>query len=117
MAAPAEVPGPPVAAPRIFAARLEAGTSGGVLRLPRELSLIEAVRERKLGRDIVVHGDNEDANRKLAQEIESLVGPCLRHPPHSSAGLQSLSHFQPKQRPPQGHSFYETSKRKSKKGN
>jgi hypothetical protein len=36
-----------------------------------------------------------------------------RHFPHAKAGPKSLPHCQPSDRPPEGHTFYETEKRKA----
>jgi hypothetical protein len=35
-------------------------------------------------------------------------GGFVRHAPHASAGVYAMPHCQPKVRPPNGHSFYET---------
>ncbi len=64
---------------------------------------------------MVVCGDDVDANRRLAEKIESAVGPCERGEPHSKAGPRALPHYQPEPRPPQGHTFYETARRKARK--
>ncbi len=64
---------------------------------------------------MVVCGDDVDANRRLAERIESAVGPCERGEPHSKAGPRALPHYQPEPRPPQGHTFYETARRKARK--
>lgn len=69
----------------------------------------EAVARRRAGLDTVVCGNDTVANRNLAERIESQVGGSYRHGgPHSNAGLYALPHWQPRKRPPQGHSFYET---------
>jgi hypothetical protein len=66
---------------------------------------------------VVCDGTTPD-NRKLATEIEELVvgvGNAREDPPHViSAGPDALPHFQPKARPPAGHSFFETSTAKAK---
>jgi hypothetical protein len=77
----------------------------------------QAVARRESGADIVVRGENEDANRKLARQIEATVGPTGRpEPPHTNtAGPHALPHFHQTSRSPEGHSFYETNKRKARK--
>jgi hypothetical protein len=73
------------------------------------------VARRKTGMDIVVRGDNLKANRLLANRIESAVGPAKRQDPHKRAGPLVLPHYQQAETPPEGHSFYETTKRKARK--
>ncbi|MGH7201298.1 MAG: hypothetical protein ACREJB_11885 [Planctomycetaceae bacterium] len=42
------------------------------------------------------------------------VGNAREDPPHvATAGPQALPHFQPKHRPPAGHTFFETATRKA----
>lgn len=78
------------------------------------ISQAEAELRRKSGDDVVVVGPNLQANRTLAQAIElNANGYAQRHPPHPSAGLNALPHYQPKFRPPAGHAFYETPNRKA----
>jgi hypothetical protein len=64
-------------------------------------------------------GNDVDANRRLATQIESAVGPCLRGVPHiKQAGPHALPHFQQQPRippPPRGHAFYETARRKARR--
>ena len=66
---------------------------------------------------VVCDGSGAD-NRRLAKEIEESVvgvGNAKEDPPHViSAGPDALPHFQPKVRPPAGHSFFETSTAKAK---
>jgi len=100
--------------PTIHEAELASGATGSVLR-GAVIDLRTAVARRSVGEDVVVCGDNVDANRRLAEQIESTVGPCKRGDPHSRAGPQALPHYQPDPRPPNGHTFYETPRRKSRK--
>jgi hypothetical protein len=75
----------------------------------------QAVAERAAGRDVVVCGDDLNVNRALAQKIEHTAnGRYKRCPPHASAGPSALPHFQPDPRPPDGHTFYETTNRKAR---
>jgi hypothetical protein len=64
---------------------------------------------------VVVCGDDVDANRRLAERIEYTVGPRERGEPHSRTGPRALPHYQPDPRPPQGHTFYESARRKARK--
>ena len=98
--------------PRIHAATL--GSQGRVIRGP-EITETEAADERQAGRDIVVCGDDQKANRRRANRVEKAVGPCKRQDPHRSAGPYALPHFQQETPPPEGHSFYETTHRKAAK--
>lgn len=89
--------------------------SGGEVRRRRVLSEAEAIVERKGGRDVVVCGDDLATNRATAERIETVAnGASKRCPPHGNAGPNALPHYQPKSRPPAGHTFYETDKRKAK---
>jgi hypothetical protein len=103
---------PPVTT--IHEAELESGPSGRVLR-GRELVVDEAVARRRAGQNVVVCGIDVDANRRQAYAIELAVGPCKRGAPHDLAGPHALPHYQPTSRPPDGHAFYETERRKSRK--
>src|SRR4051812_32291939 len=80
------------------------------------ISITEAVQERKAGRDIVVCGDDVQANNDLAKQIEqSAHGSYKRCGAHASAGANALNHYQPD--PRNGvtdHSFYETKSRKAR---
>jgi hypothetical protein len=73
---------------------------------------------RAAGNDIVICDGSMADNRKLAKEIEESVvgaGNAKEDPPHMiSAGPDALPHFQPKVRPPAGHSFFETNMQKAK---
>ena len=105
---------PPAPAPTIHEAELESGPSGGVIR-GAEITFDEAVARRKAGEDVVVCGDDAETNRRLAEKIEATVGPCQRGNPHSKAGPRALPHYQPDPRPPTGHTFYETARRRARK--
>jgi hypothetical protein len=97
--------------PLVFMASL--GLNGDVIKNGL-VSEAQAILERKAGRDIVVCGGDLRSNRNLAQAIEQQAnGTWKRCPPHLSAGLNSLPHYQPHPRPPLGHSFYETLNRKA----
>lgn len=64
--------------------------------------------------NIVVCGDNLDANRRLAEKIEASVGPHKRGVPHRrGAGPRALPHFQQLDKKHAGHTFYETPKRRA----
>jgi hypothetical protein len=74
------------------------------------LTQAEAIVERQSGRDVVVCGTNLSANMRLAQQIEGAAtgAKFLFHAAHASAGPHALSHFQPRVRPPHGHTFFES---------
>lgn len=97
----------PAEPPTIHEATLASGPSGVVLK-GAVIDLAAAVARRRAGLDIVVCGTDVKANGRLAQQIETAVGPCRPQPPHENAGPHALPHFQPQQRPPDGHTFYET---------
>jgi hypothetical protein len=102
----------------IHEATLAPGTSGVVLHGPA-IDFPGAVARRQAGRDVVVCGDDIDANRRVAFAIEASVGPPTRpQKPHKIAGPAALPHFLRKSGRPGGHCFYETSKppRKARKG-
>src|SRR4051794_16938114 len=101
------VPKPAAGPPKVHEATLAPGPSGVVFK-GAEIDVPTAVARRKAGRDIVVCGDDVDANRAVAQAIEAAVGPWMRQDPHRNAGPYSLPHFQQVRPPPVGHSFYET---------
>lgn len=97
--------------PKIYRARR--GSQGKVIR-ESELSEAEAVAVYSAGNDVVVCGDEPGANRALAQKIANAVGTNKRGVPHTRrAGPYALPHFQPDPRPPNGHVYYETEKRKA----
>ncbi len=101
--------------PTIHEAECASGPSG-LVEKGVELDFDLAVARRKVGEDIVVCGNDEDANRILAGEIEAAVGPRTRpQPPERKAGPRASPHYHQKSRNPKGHSFYETEKRKAKK--
>jgi hypothetical protein len=105
-------PSPP--APTIHEAELASGPSGAV-EYAAEIDFAAAVARRMAGSNVVVRGEDVDANRRLASAIESAVGVCIRGDPHPGAGPPALPHYQPQSRPPDGHTFYETSRRKARK--
>lgn len=107
---PIPLPSPP----SIHEAVLASGPSGAV-EYGAEIDFAATVARRRTGGNVVVRGKNVDSNRRLARQIESTVGPCLRGDPHSSAGPHALPHYQPRTRPPDGHTFYETPRRKARK--
>ena len=82
-------------------------------------SKAQAVAYRTAGNDIVVCDGSTAENRKLTKEIEEAVvdvGNAKEDPAHViAAGPDALPHFQPKVRPPDGHSFFETSTQKAKR--
>ena len=103
--------------PKIHVADAVPGMNGVVTKVA-EIEKQRAIAQRQAGRDVVVCGDDIDANRSLAREIEesaSGVGQFQRHEPHPRAGPDSLPHYQPKSRPPAGHTFYETERRKARR--
>jgi hypothetical protein len=100
--------------PSIHEAERASGPLGAVVR-GAKIDFASAVARRQAGEDVVVCGDYLDQNRSLAQAIESAVGPSLRGPPHKrTAGPLALPHFQQRTPPPEGHTFYETDKRKAR---
>jgi hypothetical protein len=114
-AAPTPTPPPPPPQPTIHEAEREPGSSGAILR-GAELDLRAAVARRQAGDDVVVCGPDTDANRRLAYQVESTVGTASRpQAPHKRAGPMSLPHFHQRNRSPDGHTFYETDRRKTKR--
>jgi hypothetical protein len=104
---------PPVALPTIHEAERASGPSGAIL-YGAELDLAAAVARRQGGLDVVVRGDDTDANRRLAETIEAAVGSSpIRQTPHKRAGPRALPHCQQSVQPPGGHTFYETERRKA----
>jgi hypothetical protein len=101
-------------APTLHEADLEPGPSGRV-RCGAEIDFATAVARRRAGQNVVVCGNDVDANRRQAYAIESTVGPCKRGGPHDLAGPNALPHYQPNPRPPDGHVFYETGRRKARR--
>ena len=108
-------PSPSRPPPQIYEAELASGPSGAVER-GGELTRDEAVERRRRGQDIVVCGDETRTNRNLAREIEAAVGPpTTAQPPEPKAGPFALPHFHQQSRDPEGHSFYETDRRRARK--
>lgn len=63
---------------------------------------------RQRGLDVVVCGTIEADNWVIARRIEHAVhSRAIHHAPHAKAGPRALPHFQPRTRPPDGHTFYE----------
>jgi hypothetical protein len=111
-------PAPPPPPPTIHEASLASGPSGAVVR-GVEIDVAAAVARRAAGLDVVVCGDDLDANRRVASTIEAAVGPPTRpQKPHQNAGPASLPHFHQRSGRPGGHCFYETSAppRKARRG-
>jgi hypothetical protein len=104
---------PPV--PTVHEAEPASGPSGAVW-YGAEIDFDTAVARRQAGLDVVVHGEDSDANRRLAYRIEAAVGPPSRpQPPERRAGPLALPHFHQLSRNPKGHLFYETELRKARK--
>jgi hypothetical protein len=102
---------PPTTPPFIFEAWLDG--NGTVIR-GKQLTEAEAITRRRAGADVVVCGPSLAANRRLAGSIARSATCSVRCcPPHESAGEQALPCYQPDQRPPEGHTFYETDNRKA----
>jgi hypothetical protein len=81
-----------------------------------EIDLAGAVARRQRGLDVVVCGQDTDANRRLAYRVEVAVGPPgPAQIPHRRAGPLALPHFHQQSRSPDGHVFYETAHRKTRK--
>lgn len=93
------------------------GPQGAVYRGP-ECTKDEAIAWRLTGKDVVICGGDLGANQDLAWEIEEAAmgaGNIKQHAAHvRTAGPDALPHFQPKARPPEGHTFFETGIQKSK---
>jgi hypothetical protein len=99
----------------IHEAELASGASGAVNR-GAEIEFAVAVAQRQKGQNVVVCGDNLNANRSIAERIEAAVGPYVRSAPHKQyAGPRALPHFQQQDPDREGHTFYETSKQKATK--
>lgn len=113
-AEPPKAPPPPT----IHEAELESGPSGRVLRGAAS-DFGAAVARRRAGRNVVVCGEDQDQNRRLAGRIEAAVGPSQRADPHiRHAGPHALPHYQQTRRTPPGpagHTFYETARRKARR--
>jgi hypothetical protein len=77
---------PPRPAPTVHEAELAPGPSGAVW-YGAEIDRDVAVARRRVGLDVVVRGEDTDANRRLAGSIEAAVGPATRpQPPERHAG-------------------------------
>jgi hypothetical protein len=88
--------------------------SFGAVNKGNEITEAEAVARRRAGLDVVVCGSDLATNRRLAGQIEGAAnGRYKRCPPHANAGQHALPHYQPEERPPEGHTFYETEQRKA----
>jgi hypothetical protein len=98
--------------PTIHEATRASGPSGAVTR-GAEIDEAIAIVRRKAGLDVVVCGKDIDANRAVAQAIETAVGPWKLQRFHKRAGPLALPHFQQVKPPPHGHCFYETDRRKA----
>ena|SRR5579859_750958 len=93
--------------PTVHRAERASGPDGAV-EWWDELTVEEAIEERKKGLDIVVRGPEQGSNRNKAREIETGVGtPITEDAPHPKAGRMALPHFHQTSRSPDGHSFYE----------
>jgi len=104
----------PLPSPTIHEAERASGPSGAILS-GAVIDFNAAVARRQAGLDVVVWGGDAAANRRLAGAIEAAVGACQRSDPHRRAGPLALPHFQQDAPPPEGHTFYETAKRKARK--
>jgi hypothetical protein len=99
----------------IHEAALASGASGAVQK-GAAISFEAAVERRRAGLDVVVCGNDRKANFRRAGEIESVIGPWEREPPHvGRAGENALPHLHQASRSPAGHCFYETENRKARK--
>ena len=79
-----------------------------------KITSTEAHVLRQRGKNVVVCGPDATANRQRAESLEKHVSKRIKHcGPHPNAGPNVLWHFQPDPRPPEGHTFYETSTRKA----
>jgi hypothetical protein len=88
----------------------------GVVFKGTSLALHAAIERRRTGGDVIVCGPDLAKNRSVARQIEGAVGPCRPQPPHiQSAGPFALPHFQQDGGSPEGHTFYETLRRKGRR--
>src|SRR5438128_428294 len=111
MAKKKPAPAAPPTPPQIFEATR--GSLGRVIR-GTPIDQAQAEARRQAGEDVVVCGTNHHANRALAGQLErNANGAAKRCPPHLNEGPYALPHFQPDPRPPEGHTFYETSNRRA----
>ena len=110
---PAAMPAVVPEAPTIHEATLASGPSGAVIR-GAEIVLATAIARRQAGLNVVVCGNDHQANSDLAQQIERAIGPYLRGTPHRKlAGPRAMPHFQQVDRTHLGHTFYETANRRA----
>jgi len=101
---------------RIFRVVSLASTTGQVIRDTHEIDETTAVAIRQAEGDVVVCGDDISNNRQIAEAIERMAhSHCKAEKPHVNRGSNALPHYQPLTRPPWGHTFFETGKRKAKK--
>ena len=107
---------PPAPAPVTAIYEARCGEDGMVSRVGDPISEKDAIALRARGLDVVICGGDDKANRRLAQKVEiGASGDFIRHAPHVSAGIYAMPHCQPRTRPPNGHSFYETKGHKVRK--
>ena len=112
----ASVPEPTAAPPSTVHAAERTFDGSGIVDALEEITDDEAADRRRRGLDIVVCGEDLATNRHRAARIEGMVGPYTRpQPPHPSAGPYALPHYHQQSRSPDGHSFYETPKRKARR--
>jgi hypothetical protein len=101
------MPPAPFTITSIYEARTANDGTGAVLR-GAPLTPAQAIARRKSGGDIVVCGPNPFDNSRDARAIEAAVGPERFHAPHRDvAGPLALPHWQQRNPPPEGHSFFE----------
>jgi hypothetical protein len=86
-----------------------------VARVGPPITKEQAVLLRRQGMDVVVCGPNKRDNSDMARDIEQEANTrWMRSKPHVNAGPQALPHYQPDPRPPAGHTFYETDRKKAR---
>lgn len=105
----------PSVAPTFHSATTAADGTGAVIKGP-EIREADAISKRRSGHDVVICGNDTAANRQMALTIEQAIGPWMRQQKHQwSAGPMALPHFQQRNPPPHGHTFYETANAKARK--
>lgn len=98
----------------IHEANLATDGSGAVFK-GRQIDTASAINRRRAGKEVVVCGSELALNRAQAKEIEREASPAfVFHHAHPSSGPDALPHFQPAERPPAGHTFYEGSTKRFK---
>ena len=101
----------------IHYASVEEDGSGAVYACPTPCTFDEAVEWRQAGRDVVVRGPDEADNLTTARQIEEAAtddfGAKHDRAHLRTAGSAALPHYQPWNRPPTGHTFYETPTKKA----